>query len=117
MIANFDGDQIEIPEVLPLLPIRDVVVFPHMILPLFVGRTSSIAAVEEALARTDRLIFLATQKDVTIENPTAGDIYSTGTIGMIMRMRKLPDGRILVVDPDAPSVNYGVFVRFVYLTT
>jgi ATP-dependent Lon protease len=68
-----------------------------MILPLFVGRASSIQAVEEALARTDRLIFLSTQKDVTTEVPKSDDIYETGTIAMIMRMRKLPDGRIKIL--------------------
>jgi ATP-dependent Lon protease len=82
-----------IPEKLPLLPIRDVVIFPYMILPLFVGRESSIAAVEEALKR-DRLIFLTTQKNIHQEIPTPDALYEVGTVGMIMRMRKLPDGRL-----------------------
>jgi ATP-dependent Lon protease len=58
----------EIPDILPLLPVRDIVIFPYMTLPLFVGREGSISAVDEALAR-DRYIFLATQKDPTVEDP------------------------------------------------
>jgi len=61
----------EIPEVLPLLPVRDIVIFPYMTLPLFVGREGSVAAVDEALAR-DRYIFLATQRDPSVEDPKEG---------------------------------------------
>ena len=87
------SDSVTIPQKLPLLPIRDVVIFPYMILPLFVGRESSIAAVEEAVNR-DRLIFLTTQKNIHQEVPNPESLYDVGTIGMIMRMRKLPDGRL-----------------------
>jgi ATP-dependent Lon protease len=69
MITNYDGEQIEIPEVLPMLPVRDIVVFPYMIIPLFVGRNSSIRSVEESLARTDRLILLSSQKEIGDEFP------------------------------------------------
>jgi len=86
----------EIPTVLPLLPVRDIVIFPYMTLPLFVGREGSIAAVEEALAR-DRHIFLATQKDPSVEEPKVEDLYRTGTVAMIMRMLKLPDGRLKIL--------------------
>ncbi len=85
-----------IPESLSVLSIRDVVVFPFMIVPLFVGREKSINAVDIAL-RKDRLIFLSTQKDLTNEDPQPGDIHTFGTIGMIMRMLKLPDGRIKIL--------------------
>ena len=88
--------ELTIPEVLPLLPVRDIVVFPYMILPLFVGRDKSIAAVDAALSR-DRLIFLASQKDVSKEDPEPEDIYSVGTVAMIMRMLKLADGRVKVL--------------------
>ena len=84
------------PEDLPMLPVRDVVVFPYMVVPLFVGRPKSIAAVDASL-EGDRLIFLATQKDVESEDPAAEDIYDVGTVAMIMRMLKLPDGRIKVL--------------------
>jgi ATP-dependent Lon protease len=93
---KFDDKAIEIPDVLPMLPIRDIVVFPYMILPLYVGRENSIRAVEEALAK-NRLIFLASQKDISEENPKEGTIYKVGTIAMIMRMRKLPDGRVKIL--------------------
>ncbi len=86
----------EIPTVLPLLPVRDIVIFPYMTLPLFVGREGSIAAVEESLSR-DRHIFLATQKDPSVEEPKVEDLYRMGTVAMIMRMLKLPDGRLKIL--------------------
>ena len=97
MVTNYDGEQIEIPATLPMLPVRDIVVFPYMIIPLFVGRDSSIRSVEEALAKTDRLIFLSSQKNIADEQPAPDGIYETGTVAMIMRMRKLPDGRIKIL--------------------
>lgn len=93
---KFDDKVIDIPETLPMLPVRDIVVFPYMILPLYVGRESSIRGVEAALAK-NRLIFLASQKDIVEENPKEETIYKIGTIAMIMRMRKLPDGRVKVL--------------------
>ncbi len=97
MVTNYEGEQIQIPENLPMLPVRDIVIFPFMILPLFVGRDSSIKAVEEALAKNDRLIFLSSQKNTADEFPQPDGIYEVGTIAMIMRMRKLPDGRIKIL--------------------
>ncbi len=97
MVTNYDGEQVEIPAVLPMLPVRDIVVFPYMIIPLFVGRDSSIKSVEESLARSDRLILLSSQKEISDEHPTPEGIYKTGTVAMIMRMRKLPDGRIKIL--------------------
>ena len=92
-----DQDHIQIPESLPLLPVRDVVVYPYMIIPLFVGRTSSINAVNEALNK-DRLIFLAAQKNTEEENPERDGICKVGCVGMIMRMNKLPeDGKIKIL--------------------
>ena len=90
------GAQVEIPEVLPLLPIRDIVIYPYMMLPLFVGRDISIRAVEEALSR-DRLIFLVSQKNSAEENPNPADIHKVGTIASIMRMLKLADGRVKIL--------------------
>lgn len=97
MVTNYDGEQVEIPETLPMLPVRDIVVFPYMIIPLFVGRDTSIKSVEEALSRTDRLILLSSQKEIADEHPAPEAIYRTGTVAMIMRMRKLPDGRIKIL--------------------
>jgi len=97
MVTNYEGENIEFKENLPLLPIRELVVYPFMIIPLFVGRESSIQAVEHALNHTDRLIFLASQKDIKAESPEPNEIYEVGTVAMIMRMRKLPDGRIKIL--------------------
>ncbi len=97
MVTNYEGDSIEFKETLPLLPIRDLVVYPFMILPLFVGRESSIKAVEESLNSTDRFILLSSQKDIQAEVPTPSEIFELGTVAMIMRMRKLPDGRIKIL--------------------
>ncbi|MFT6068899.1 MAG: ATP-dependent Lon protease [Bacteriovoracaceae bacterium] len=97
MVTNYEGDSIEFKDKLPLLPIRDIVVYPFMILPLFVGRESSIQAVEHALNSSDRLIFLSSQKDIKAETPTPSEIFEMGTVAMIMRMRKLPDGRIKIL--------------------
>ncbi len=96
-MTNYDGDQIEIPGTLPMLPVRDIVVFPYMIIPLFVGRDTSIRSVEEALEKTDRLIFLSSQKNIADEQPTPEGIFEVGTIAMIMRMRPLPDGRVKIL--------------------
>jgi len=97
MVTNYEGEAIEFKDTLPLLPVRDLVVYPFMILPLFVGRETSIKAVEEALNNSDRLILLASQKDITAESPSPSEIYEMGTVAMIMRMRKLPDGRIKIL--------------------
>jgi ATP-dependent Lon protease len=91
-----EEEQLIIPDTLSLLPIRDVVIFPYMIVPLFVGRERSINAVDTALSK-DRLIFMATQKDVSKEDPEPEDLYTCGTVGMIMRMLKLPDGRVKIL--------------------
>jgi ATP-dependent Lon protease len=89
-----DDDAIsEIPTSLPLLPVRDVVVFCDMVLPLFVGRDKSIRAVEEGVAK-DGFLMLATQKDPAIEDPAADDIFAVGTVSRVLRMLKLPDGRV-----------------------
>jgi len=96
-MANIlEDEQMKIPEILPMLPVRDTVIFPFMILPLFVGRESSIKAVDEALAK-DRMIFLATQKVSTDDSPTPDGIYSVGTAAMVMKMLKLPDGRVKIL--------------------
>jgi ATP-dependent Lon protease len=93
---SFDEKVLDIPQTLPMLPVRDIVVFPYMIIPLFVGRDASIRSVEEALAK-NRLIFLASQKDIAEENPSPENIYTVGTVAMIMRMRKLSDGRVKIL--------------------
>ena len=81
---------------LPMMPIRDMVIFPHMMTPFVVGRESSVRALEEALTG-DRKIFLATQHDASVDEPSADDIYQTGTIGNIVQSVKMPDGNIKVL--------------------
>lgn len=87
---------IQIPAELPVLPLRDIVIYPFMIVPLFVSRDRSIRAVEQALSQ-DRMILLVSQKDVNKEDPEQDDLYSVGTVAIIMRMLKLPDGRIRIL--------------------
>src|SRR5918999_4481440 len=88
--------QLQIPEDLPLLPLRDIVIYPFMIVPLFVSREKSIRAVDEALGE-HRMILLDCQKDLDKEEPTQDDLYNVGTVAVIMRMLKLPDGRIRIL--------------------
>ena len=92
-IIEEDIGDTDIPTSLPLLPVRDVVIFTDMLLPLFVGREKSIRAVETAITK-DRFLFVATQKDPAVENPKPDDIFAVGTISRILRMLKLPDGRV-----------------------
>ena len=81
---------------LPVLPLRDVVVFPHMVIPLFVGRARSIAALETAM-RSDKSILLVAQKDATQDSPTPDDIYRVGTVAAILQLLKMPDGTVKVL--------------------
>lgn len=99
-ISLSEGEAIEpmmqIPSVLPSLPLRDIVIYPFMIVPLFVSRDKSIRAVEEAL-NENRMIVLVSQKDLNKEDPAQEDLFQTGTVAIIMRMLKLPDGRIRIL--------------------
>ena len=94
--AVTDEIQMQIPSELPVLPLRDIVIYPFMIVPLFVSRDKSIKAVDEALSK-DRMIMLVSQKDLDKEEPTQEDLYTVGTVAVIMRMLKLPDGRIRIL--------------------
>src|ERR1700761_395322 len=84
------------PRKLPMMPIRDMVIFPHMVTPFVVGRESSVRSLEEALTG-DRKIFLATQHDASVDEPKAGEIYQVGTICNIVQSVKMPDGNIKVL--------------------
>jgi len=96
MKKEHEKNLFSIPEMLPLLPVRDIVVFPYMVLPLFVSREKSIKALEEALSK-DRLIFLVTQKHVSEEDPPLKDLFRVGTVALVMRMLKLPDGKTKIL--------------------
>ena len=81
---------------LPLLPLRDIIVFPHMVVPLFVGREKSIKALDNAVGE-DKEILLAAQKRAQVNDPTPDDIFQVGTIGSIIQILKLPDGTVKVL--------------------
>ncbi|HEY7713421.1 MAG TPA: endopeptidase La [Candidatus Binatia bacterium] len=91
-----DGEQGSGPVRVPLLPLRDIIVFPHMVVPLFVGRQRSIKALEEATQKQS-LIFLSSQKDAKTNDPAEDDIYKIGTLGSVVQMLKLPDGTVKVL--------------------
>jgi ATP-dependent Lon protease len=80
----------------PVLPLRDIVVFPHMIVPLFVGREKSVRALEDVM-KDDKQILLLTQKNAAQDDPTSADIYQVGTIGTVLQLLKLPDGTVKVL--------------------
>jgi len=80
----------------PVLPLRDIVVFPHMIVPLFVGREKSVRALEDVM-KDDKQILLVTQKNAAQDDPTPADIYSVGTVGTVLQLLKLPDGTVKVL--------------------
>ena len=83
-------------DVYPVLPLRDIVVFPHMIVPLFVGRDKSVRALEDVM-KEDKQILLVTQKNASQDDPSPSDIYTVGTIGTVLQLLKLPDGTVKVL--------------------
>lgn len=95
-IIEEQEEKLNIPDEIPVLMLRDIVVFPYMVIPLFVGREKSKKAVDDALAN-DRMILLLTQKDMDIEDPKQDDTYTVGTVAVVMRMLKLPDGRVRIL--------------------
>jgi ATP-dependent Lon protease len=99
-------EKLNIPDTLPVLVLRDIVVFPYMIVPLYVGRAKSKRAVDKVL-NGDRMILLLTQKDPNVEDPRGEHMYSTGTVGLIVRMLKLPDGRMRVLVQGISRVKVG----------
>src|SRR6266852_6381422 len=90
---------------LPMMPIRDVVIFPYMMTPFVVGRESSVRALEEALA-SDKKIFLATQHDASIDEPKAGDIFQVGTSSTTGQALKLPDANIKVLSKALSAARF-----------
>ena len=103
-------DDIEIPDVLPMMAVRDVVIFNYMIIPLFVGRPGSVEAVNEAL-NSDKLLMLVTQRDATKDDPGPEDLYSVGMVCMIMRTLKLPDGRLKVLVQAMSKAQVSDYLR------
>jgi len=99
-----------IPDELPVLPLREMVVFPYMVLPLFVARERSIAAVEDALAG-DRLLLLVAQREGDIEAPEPDDLYRVGTVAMVMRILRMGDGRVKVLVQGLAKARIDRFVE------
>ena len=93
----------------PLLPLRDVVVFPHTVIPLFIGRKSSVKAITQAM-EADKNVFLATQKDEAIEEPNNDDLHKVGTLATILQLLKLPDGTIKVLVEGVKRAKIEEFV-------
>ncbi|MBN2752787.1 MAG: endopeptidase La [Rhodospirillaceae bacterium] len=93
----------------PVLPLRDIVVFPHMIVPLFVGREKSVLALEEVM-REDKQILLIAQKDATQDDPGAEDIYGVGTLSTVLQLLKLPDGTVKVLVEGGKRARISRFV-------
>src|SRR5436190_21850035 len=91
-----DDQELKIPDTLPVLPLPDTVVFPYMIVPLFVNRERSTKAVDQSLAE-NRMIMLVSQKDSSVDDPKAADLHNFGTVSIIMRMLKMPDGRVRIL--------------------
>jgi ATP-dependent Lon protease len=83
-------------QTLPVLPLRDIVVFPHMVVPLFVGREKSVRALEEVM-KTDKQILLVTQKDRDEDDPAPEDIFDVGVLASVLQLLKLPDGTVKVL--------------------
>ena len=101
-VENKDSDSI----VLPLLPLRDVVVFPHMVIPLFVGRAKSIKALELAM-ESGKNILLVAQKSAAKDDPSLSDLYGIGCVSNLLQMLKLPDGTVKVLVEG----NYRAHIR------
>src|SRR5437868_4975073 len=94
---------------LPLLPLRDLIIFPHMMMPLFVGRDKSINALEEAMSKQTDIV-LAAQKDAKTNNPEPKDIYQIGTIATIIQLLRIPDGTVKVLVEGKRRVRIKNFV-------
>ncbi|MBP9829072.1 MAG: endopeptidase La [Proteobacteria bacterium] len=95
----------------PVLPLRDIVVFPHMIVPLFVGRDKSVLALEEMMLSNKKELILVTQKNPSDDNPEAKDLYSVGTLGTLLQLLKLPDGTVKVLVEGTHRVRLNQFVE------
>src|SRR5438046_4247999 len=95
-MTRFMEPSLEVYETLPIVPLRDVVVFPHMMMPFVIGRPSSTRALEHALIK-DKRIFLAAQHDASVDDPRPEDIYTMGCVANVVQSLKLPDGNIKVL--------------------
>ena len=104
------GSVVELPEDIAILPLRDVVVYPHMVIPLFVGREKSIHALDYA-TRHNQPILLVAQRSADVDDPSTGEIYEIGTLANILQLLKLPDGTVKVLVEGAYRVRVGAFLE------
>jgi len=109
-VTSSEARETRIPEILPVLPIRDQVIYPSMMMPLFVGRERSVRALEEAMEK-DRYILLVTQRSVDADDPGPKDLYEVGTVGESMQMLRLPDGTIRIVIEGLARVRIQEYVQ------
>lgn len=107
-VIEDDSHDMDIPGTLPMMPVRDIVIFNDMLLPLFIGRDKSVNAVSEALEK-GKYLFLAAQKDSTIEDPSSDEIYTVGTVVKILRILRLPDGRLKAL---VQGIGKGKIIRY-----
>ncbi len=98
----------------PVLPLRDIVVYPKMIVPLFVGREKSIRALQDVVDK-DQNIILATQKNAATEDPTSDDVFHVGTVGTVLQMLKLPDGTVKVLIEGMERVKITKFLKILII--
>ncbi len=111
LISIIEEDKQErFPTLLPLMPVRDIVIYSDMLLPLFIGREKSVQAVEEAVSK-DGYLMLLTQKDQTLENPKPDQLYTVGTVGRVLRMLKLPDGRMKILVQGMAKARVIKFIK------
>ena len=106
-MSDFENNLLAEPQerqLIPVLPLRDVVVYPHMVIPLFVGREKSILALEAAMADNKKILLLA-QKNAEVDDPGQADLYQIGTLSTILQMLKLPDGRIRILTQGLSRAN------------
>ena len=108
-IFKTDGDSAG-RELLPLLPLRDIVVFPHMVAPLFVGRDKSVSALSNAMSN-DKRVFLSTQKKADTDNPNEKDIAPIGVIGNVLQLLRLPDGTVKALVEGKQRARISRFIR------
>ncbi|MBW2577065.1 MAG: endopeptidase La [Deltaproteobacteria bacterium] len=109
-MENSASSSFAIPDELPILPLRDMVVFPYMVVPLFVARERSIAAIEDAMAG-DRLMMVVAQRDGSVDAPEADDLYRMGTVVMVMRILRMGDGRVKVLVQGIAKAMIDAFVE------
>ncbi|MBW1845107.1 MAG: LON peptidase substrate-binding domain-containing protein, partial [Deltaproteobacteria bacterium] len=109
-MENSASSSFAIPDELPILPLRDMVVFPYMVVPLFVARERSIAAIEDAMAG-DRLMMVIAQRDGSVDAPEADDLYRVGTVVMVMRILRMGDGRVKVLVQGVAKATIDAFVE------